>query len=72
MQIFAPAGTPRNIVAFLNREWVNALKIPEVRDWLVSQAYEIVGGSADDLGEEVKREIAKWQTLVRERNLKFE
>jgi tripartite-type tricarboxylate transporter receptor subunit TctC len=72
MSVFAPAGTPKSIVAILSREWVNTLSLPDVHDWLVSQAYEIVGGSPEELSEEVKREISKWQTLVRERNLKFD
>jgi len=70
--IYAPAGTPKDVVMTLNRALVNALKQPDLRQWLISQAYEIVGSSPEQLGEEVAREVKKWQQLVRERNLKFD
>ena len=70
--IFAPAGTPRDVVSMLHRALVNAVRQRDVEQRLVEQAYEIVGGSPEQLAEEVAREIGKWQRLVRERNLKFD
>jgi tripartite-type tricarboxylate transporter receptor subunit TctC len=70
--IFAPVGTPKDVVARLHRELTATLKHREVQQWLIGQAYEIVGGSPEELAEEVAREIRKWQQLVRERNLKFD
>lgn len=70
--VFAPAGTPKDVVAVLHRELVRALKQPDLRDRLINLAYEVVGGSPEELAEEVAREINKWQRLVRDRNLKFE
>jgi tripartite-type tricarboxylate transporter receptor subunit TctC len=70
--IFAPAGTPRDVVAVLHRNLAGALRQREVEQWFISQAYEIVAGSPEELADEVAREIKKWQQLVRERNLKFD
>ena len=70
--IFAPAGTPKDVVDSLNRELVKAVRQADVSERLTRQAYEIVGGSPAELAEEVGREIGKWQRLVRERNLKFD
>ena len=70
--IFAPAGTPRNVVQTLNRALVNAVRQRDVEQWFIGQAYEIVGSSPEELANEVSREINKWQKLVRERNLKFD
>lgn len=70
--IFAPAGTPKDVVNTLNRELVKALRQADVSERLTRQAYEIIGGSPGELAEEVAREIGKWQQLVRERNLKFD
>ena len=70
--IYAPAGTPNDVVATLNRALLNVLKQPEFRQWLTSQAYEIVGSSPEQLAEEVAREIRKWRQLAQERNLKFD
>jgi len=70
--IFAPAGTPRNVVTTLNREFVRAIRLPDIRKWLTTQAYEEVGSTPEELAEAVTREIAKWKQLVQERNLKFD
>lgn len=70
--LFAPAGTPRAAVATLHRESVKVLQQPEVRARLTGLAYEVVAGSPEELADEVSREIAKWQRLVRERGLKFD
>ena len=70
--IFAPAGTPRDIVRTLNRALVSAVKQRDVDQWFTGQAYEVVGSSPEELADEVSREINKWQKLVQERNLKFD
>ena len=70
--IYAPAGTPRDIVNTLNQELLAVLKQPDVRQRLISQAYEVVGSTPEELGEEVSREIRKWRQLVLERKLKFD
>jgi len=70
--IFAPAGTPKAVVDTLNRELVKAVRQADVSERLTRQAYEIVGGSPEELAQEVAQEIGKWQRLVRQRNLKFD
>lgn len=70
--VYAPAGTPRDIVKTLNQELLSMLKQPDVRQRLISQAYEVVGSTPEELAEEVSREIRKWQRLVLERKLKFD
>ena len=70
--VFAPAGTPKDIVTTLNRVLVAVVRHPDVANWFIGQAYEVVGGSPEELAAEVSREIDKWQRLVRERNLKFD
>ncbi len=70
--LFAPAGTPRPIVDRLNREGLKVLAVTEVGERLAAMGNEIGGGSPEALGEAVSQEVAKWQRLVRERNLLFE
>jgi tripartite-type tricarboxylate transporter receptor subunit TctC len=70
--VFAPAGTAREAIAVLHRELVRAQKQPDLHERLLNRGYEVVGGSPEELADEVVREIAKWQRVVRERNLKFE
>lgn len=70
--VYAPAGTPRDIVKTLNQELLSMLKQPDVRQRLISQAYEVIGSTPEELAEEVSREIRKWQQLVLERKLMFD
>ena len=70
--VYAPAATAKDVVTILNRSLVNILKQPEFRQWLTSQAYEIVGSTPEQAAEDVVREIRKWQQLARERNLKID
>lgn len=70
--IYAPAGTPNDVIGTLHQALVNTLKQTDVRQWLTAQAYEIVGSTPAELADEVMREISKWQRLVRERKLRFD
>ena len=65
--LFAPAGTPREVVARLNAVAGKALTTDEVRERLAPQgSAELTGGSPEHLGALVKSEIVKWSKVVRE------
>ena len=70
--LFAPAATPRPLVARLNEEANRALMLPDVRERLAAAGAEPGGGSPEQLGQAVATEVAKWTRLVRERNLRFD
>jgi tripartite-type tricarboxylate transporter receptor subunit TctC len=70
--VFAPAGTPRTTIARLHRDIVSALNEPDVRAKVAAMGLEIVGSNPDDLDRYVKAEYARWSTLVRETQIKFE
>jgi tripartite-type tricarboxylate transporter receptor subunit TctC len=70
--IFGPAGMPRPIVDRLNREFVRALRQPEMVTRLGDMGYEVIGSTPEELGSFVAREVNRWITLVRERNIKFD
>jgi tripartite-type tricarboxylate transporter receptor subunit TctC len=63
--LFAPAGTPKDIVARLNAEVNKALAAPDVRDTLVSQGAVVVGGSSEDFRKYVGQEVARWGKLLK-------
>jgi tripartite-type tricarboxylate transporter receptor subunit TctC len=63
---------PRNVVATLNREVNRALQMPDVRQRLTALGTEIAGGTPEELGEIVAREVQKWARVVKDRNLRFE
>ena len=63
--ISAPTGTPREIVARLNAEIGKALQVPEVRQTLLKQGAEPLGGTPEAYAAHIKAEIAKWARVVK-------
>jgi tripartite-type tricarboxylate transporter receptor subunit TctC len=65
--LFAPAGTPREVVARLNEVAARALDTQDVRERLAPQgSADLVGGTPEALGTLVRSEIAKWSKVVRD------
>ena len=64
--VFAPAGTPREIIARLNAEINRALGTPELRQKLEQFGMEIKPGSPQQLRDLVLQEIPKWGQLVKQ------
>ena len=67
-----PAKLPAPIVATLNREINTALALPDVRERLLQNGTEVVGGSPEQLAGIIASELKKWGNLVRERKLAVE
>jgi tripartite-type tricarboxylate transporter receptor subunit TctC len=70
--LLAPAGTPPDIIARLNREFVAALKNTEVRNRLMADAFEPLGTTPEHLGDYMKKEIARWARLVKATNTRID
>lgn len=70
--IVAPAKTPKEIVALLNREIVAILKMPDVAEKLNMQGALPVGDTPEQFAVYIKDEIAKWGAVVRSANIKVE
>jgi tripartite-type tricarboxylate transporter receptor subunit TctC len=68
--VYAPAGTPREIIALLNREINAVLQMDELRAKLGAQGIEITGGTPEALQAELADELAKWAKVVHDANLK--
>ena len=69
---FLPAGTPRDIVAKLNREFTRALSAPDVKEKLFNQGIDTVGGTPEEFIAYNKAESAKWGKVIREQGIKIE
>ena len=63
--ILAPAATPADIVAKLNAEIARTLAHPAVRERLVGQGLDPVGGTPEQFGAYLKSEISKWAVVVK-------
>jgi tripartite-type tricarboxylate transporter receptor subunit TctC len=68
--VYAPAGTPREIIARLNREINAVLQMDDLRAKLGAQGIEITGGTPEALQAELADELAKWAKVVHDANLK--
>ncbi len=64
--LFAPAGTPRDIVVKLNGETVRIMKTPEIQKRLVAEGAKFTPTTPDEFAAYVKSEIAKWAKVVKE------
>jgi tripartite-type tricarboxylate transporter receptor subunit TctC len=62
--ILAPAKTPPAIVAKLNAEIIQALKDPETKSLLESQAIQVVGTSPQEFADFIQRDIAVWKDVA--------
>jgi tripartite-type tricarboxylate transporter receptor subunit TctC len=70
--IYAPAGTPKEIVARLNRETNAILQLPDFRAKLAAQGIEISGSTPEELQAELAAEIVKWGNVIRNAGIKPE
>lgn len=70
--IFVPSSTPDSIVKTLHEATMEALKNPEVRARIEAQGGRIIGGDGAELAALVKKDIATYTKLVKERGIKAE
>jgi tripartite-type tricarboxylate transporter receptor subunit TctC len=70
--LFAPAGTPADIIALINREVNTVLGSPELRSKLADQGIEASGSTSAALASTVNTEIAKWAMVIKNGNIKPE
>lgn len=68
--LFAPAATPKTVIARLNSEVVKILRMPEVVQRLSGQGAETVGNTPDEFAAFVRGEIDKWANLVKAAKMK--
>ena len=70
--VFAPAGTPPEIVKRLNAEIVKILKLPDVSEKLVGLGAEPVGNTSEEFTAMVKAEVVKWADVVKKSGAKVD
>jgi tripartite-type tricarboxylate transporter receptor subunit TctC len=70
--LYAPAGTPRDIVAKLNGEFNALLKLPDVREALARQGLATTGGTAEQLAQLTARDMERWARVIREARIEAE
>ena len=67
--VFAPAGTSKPIVAKLNQEIVRIVRMPDIRERLLSLGTEPVGSTSEELATIMKVQLARWKSVAKAANI---
>jgi tripartite-type tricarboxylate transporter receptor subunit TctC len=70
--VLAPAGTPRDIIALLNREITKIIATPDMQARLTELGYDPVASSPEEFGRRIKTEIATWAGVIHAAHIKGE
>jgi tripartite-type tricarboxylate transporter receptor subunit TctC len=71
MGLIAPGGTPKPVIAKINKDVVEIVKQPAVREKLAAQLMEPVGSSPEDFRARIDGEIARWAPVIKAANVKI-
>jgi tripartite-type tricarboxylate transporter receptor subunit TctC len=63
--LWAPTGTPAEIIAKLNRETVAVLNTPDTRERLMSDGSEVLASTPEEFAALITGELAKWVKVVK-------
>ena len=70
--VMVPAATPKPIVARLNAEINAILKQPDVLEKMHAAGFDLIGGTPEDFGSLIQREVATWTPVIRKLGLKVD
>ncbi len=68
---FAPAGTPKRVVAELESAIKEAVAMPDVRARFEATGAEVRSGSAEELRHLLAADVVKWAKLVKDKSIKI-
>jgi tripartite-type tricarboxylate transporter receptor subunit TctC len=70
--VAVPAGTPKEIVALLNREIVKIMALPDIKERLATLGFDSIASSPEEFGERIRADFEKWGKVIRAANIKPE
>ena len=70
--MFAPAGTPKEIVDRVQAEVLAALKAPDLLERFAAAGAEPVGSTPAQFVERIKSDAAKWSEVIKAANVKVQ
>jgi tripartite-type tricarboxylate transporter receptor subunit TctC len=70
--LLAPAGTPPEIVAILQREAAKMVAQPDVKEKLDTLGFVPVANTSAEFAARIKTELARWADVVHAANIKIE
>ena len=70
--LFAPANTPKPVIATLNAELAKVMGTPDMKSFAQSQGTEAVSSTPEELAAIHKREFEKWGRVVKTAGIRAE
>jgi tripartite-type tricarboxylate transporter receptor subunit TctC len=70
--LHVPIGTPKAVIAKINAAVGKAREAPDIRQRMTELGFTPEGGSPDEFGDFVKRDLARWQEVVKETGVKLD
>ncbi|MCY1246914.1 hypothetical protein D9M72_601900 [compost metagenome] len=70
--LMAPAGTPTEIIAKLQKEIAAMLATPEMRAQLAAVGAEPIGSTSQQMGQQIKDEVQRFSALAQKVQLELE
>ena len=70
--MLAPASTPNEVIAKLNKKIIRSLALPDVKGQMAQLGLEIVGSSPGQFAIVLKKENARWSKMIRDLGLRAE
>ena len=67
---FMPAGTPQDVVQTMHRALVGAMQTTDVKARFFAIGAEVIGNTPEAFASALAAESAKWERVVRERNIR--
>jgi tripartite-type tricarboxylate transporter receptor subunit TctC len=65
-----PMGTPKEIIAILNKEINAIITTPTAKEKLAALGLDLVGGSPEDFAKQLRAEGEKWAKVIKAANIK--
>jgi tripartite-type tricarboxylate transporter receptor subunit TctC len=70
MGMIAPGGTPAATIERINKEVVEIIKLPTIREKLATQLMEPVGSTPAEFRARIDGEITRWSPVIKAANVK--
>jgi tripartite-type tricarboxylate transporter receptor subunit TctC len=70
--ILVPAGTPKEIIALLNREILRIIALPDVKEKFAAIGFEPIGTTPEEFAARIRTEVPRWAKIVREAQIKVD
>src|SRR5262249_2098088 len=68
--VLVPAGMPKEIIVFLQRDIAHAIAVSEMKERLTALGYEPVASTPEEAAAQFRAEIAKWGKVIGEAGIK--